>query len=58
LYPVFLFCVEVVFKTFLEEGRFAVGKSDVSVVNDSGGKCVSLVESMFVLMLILSISSL
>ena len=50
--------MEVVFKTFLEEGCFAVGKSDVSVVNDSGGKCVSLVESMFVLMLILSISSL
>jgi len=27
----FLFCVEVVFKTFLEEGRIAVGKSDVCI---------------------------
>ena len=35
--------MEVVFKIFLEEGHFAVGKSDVSVVNDSG------VENVFLL---------
>jgi len=37
----FFFSVEVVFKTFLGEGRFVVGKGDVCVVNNSG------VESVF-----------